>query len=105
MGLGRARRLILTGETIDTAAALQMGLVDRVVSQEQLYDTSLDMARGFLGMSRRILAVQKQVVSSWLEMGEEDAAEYSIKAFALCFATSDPQEAMTAFLEKRPPRF
>ena len=105
VGLGRARRLILTGETIDAAAALQMGLVDRVVSQEQLYDTSLDMARGFLGMSRRILAVQKQVVSSWLEMGEEDAAEYSIKAFALCFATSDPQEAMTAFLEKRPPRF
>ena len=105
VGLGRARRLILTGETIDAAEALQIGLVDKVVSPDQLHDAALDAAREFLGMSRRILAVQKQVVSSWLEMGEEEAAEYSIKAFALCFATPDPHEAMTAFLEKRAPRF
>ena len=56
-------------------------------------------------MSRYVLAAQKQIVSAWLEMGEEAAAEYSIKTFALCFATPAPHEAMTAFLEKRPPRF
>ncbi len=105
VGLGRARRLILTGETIDAEEALRIGLVDRVVPDRQLQEVALDTARGFLGMSRHILATQKQVVSSWLEMGEEEAAEYSIKAFALCFATSHPQEAMTAFLEKRLPRF
>ena len=52
-----------------------------------------------------MLSTQKEIVAKWLEMGEEEAAEYSIKAFALCFATSHPHEAMTAFLEKRPPRF
>ena len=105
VGLGRARRLILTGESIDAQEALRIGLVDEVVPSGQLHQVALDTARGFLGMSRRVLAVQKQVVSSWLDMGEAEAAEYSIKAFALCFATPDPHEAMTAFLEKRPPRF
>lgn len=56
-------------------------------------------------MSRHILATQKDIVARWLELSEEDSAEYTIKAFALCFATPYPKEAMTAFLEKRPPQF
>ena len=56
-------------------------------------------------MGRYILAAQKQIVSAWLEMGQDAAAEYSIKTFALCFNTPYPNEAMTAFLEKRPPQF
>jgi enoyl-CoA hydratase len=106
VGLGRARRLILTGgETIDAEAALSIGLIDQIVPAGQLYDAALDVARGFLNMSRYVLATQKQVASRWLEVGGEEAAEYSIKAFALCFATPFPNEAMTAFLEKREPRF
>ena len=62
-------------------------------------------ARGFLGMSPYVLSVQKDVVAKWLELVEDVAAEYSIKAFALCFATHHPREAMTAFLENREPRF
>ena len=105
VGLGRARRLILTGETIDAAEALQIGLVDRVVTGNELPDVALAAAREFLGMSRYILGTQKQIVSQWLELSAAEAAEYSIKAFALCFATPHPHEAMTAFLEKRTPRF
>ena len=52
-------------------------------------------------MSRYILSVQKDIVTKWLELGEQEAAEYSIKAFALCFATHHPREAMNAYLEKR----
>lgn len=105
VGLGRARRLLLTGDTIDAAEALQIGVVDRVVGKADLEQTALATAQTFLGLSRYVLAAQKQIVSAWLEMNEEAAAEYSIKTFALCFATPDPHEAMTAFLEKRPPRF
>ena len=105
IGLGRARRMLLTGETVDSAEALRIGLVDVVVDPEALDDAALDMARQFQGLSRRILATQKDIVARWLEIGEADSAEYTIKTFALCFATSDPHEAMTAFLEKRPPRF
>jgi enoyl-CoA hydratase/carnithine racemase len=105
VGLGRARKMILTGETIDAAEALRIGLVDQVVTRDQLDATATGIARPFAGMSRYVLATQKRIISSWLEMGEEDAAEYSIKAFALCFATAHPREAMDAFLEKREPRF
>ena len=65
----------------------------------------LQAARGFLGMSPYILAVQKDILAKWLELGEEAAAEYSMKAFALCFTTHHPREGMNAFLEKREPRF
>lgn len=105
VGLGRARRLALTGETVPAQEALGMGLVDRVVPKDGLKRAALDTAQGFLAMSPYVLSVQKDVVASWLEMGEEEAAEYSMKAFALCFATGHPHEAMTAFLEKREPRF
>ena len=104
MGLGRARRMLLTGETIDAEEALDVGVVDRVVPKAELEAAAFETAEAFLGMGRYILAAQKQIVSAWLEMGQEAAAEYSIKTFALCFNTPYPNEAMTAFLEKRTPR-
>jgi len=105
IGLGRARAMVLTGETVTAQEALQIGLVDQVVPGEHLQQAAVTAARGFLGMSPYVLAVQKDVVAKWLELGEDAAAEYSIKAFARCFATDHPREAMTAFLEKREPRF
>ena len=105
VGLGRARRMLLTGETVDADEALSIGLVDKVVPKAQLEEAAQETAETFLGMGRYILATQKQIVSAWLEMGQEAAAEYSIKAFSMCFNTPYPNEAMTAFLEKRPPRF
>ena len=105
IGLGRARRMLLTGETIDAVEAHRIGLVDEVVDAGGLRDAAMTMARQFQGMARPVLAAQKDIVAKWLELGEADAAEYTIKTFALSFATPYPNEAMTAFLEKRPPRF
>jgi len=87
IGLGRARAMVLTGETVSAQEALQIGLVDQVVPGEQLQQAAVKAARGFLGMSPYALAVQKDVVAKWLELGEDAAAEYSITAFAHCFAT------------------
>ena len=105
IGLGRARAMVLTGETVSAQEALQIGLVDQVVPGEHLHQAAVEVARGFLGMSPYVLSVQKDVVAKWMELGEDAAAEYGIKAFASCFATHHPREAMTAFLEKREPRF
>ena len=105
VGLGRARKMLLTGETIDAAEALRIGLVDQVVAHDKVHDAAMGTAREFLGMARPVLAAQKDIVARWLELGEAESAEYTIKTFALGFATPYPHEAMTAFLEKRPPRF
>ena len=105
VGLGRARKMLLTGEIIDAAEAHRIGLVDEVVANEEVHERVMATAREFLGMARPVLASQKDIVAKWLELGEAESAEYTIKAFALGFATPYPHEAMTAFLEKRAPQF
>ena len=105
IGLGRARRMLLTGETVNAAEALAMGLVDRVVSSDQLMDAAQETANTFLGMSRDVVASQKDIVAKWLELGEEDSAAFTIREFSRIFATSVPHEGMSAFLEKRAPNF
>ena len=105
IGLGRARRMLLTGETVNAAEALAIGLVDRVVSADQLMDAAQETANTFLGMSRDVVASQKDIVAKWLELGEEDSAAFTIREFSRIFATPAPHEGMSAFLEKRAPNF
>ena len=105
IGLGRARRLLLTGETVNAHEALAMGLVDRVVPADSLMAAAHEVASQFLGMSRDVLASQKNIVAKWLELGEEESAEFTIKEFSRIFNTPIPYEGMSAFLEKRAPEF
>lgn len=105
VGLGRARKMLLTGEIVDAGEAYRIGLVDEVVASDVVHERATATAREFLGMARPVLASQKDIVAKWLELGEAESAEYTIKVFALGFATPYPHEAMTAFLEKRAPRF
>ena len=103
IGLGHARRLLLTGETVGAQEALAMGLVDRVVPPDSIMVAAQGAANQFLAMSRDVLAAQKNIVVKWLELGEEESAEFTIKEFARMFTTSIPHEGMSAFLEKREP--
>jgi len=105
IGLGKARELILTGDIIDVDQADRLGLVNRVVPRDSLVKETREMAARLLGLSPMIISVQKDIMDKWLNLSEEQGAEYSAKAFALCFATSHPREAMEAFLEKREPRY
>jgi enoyl-CoA hydratase len=105
VGMSMARELILTGDIIDVDQADRLGLVNRVVSRDSLEKETRGMAARLLGLSPKIISVQKDIMDKWLNLSEEQGAEYSAKAFALCFATSHPREAMEAFLEKREPRY
>ena len=105
IGLGRARRLLLTGATINAPEALAIGLVDQVVPADQLMDVAHETANSFVSMSRAVLASQKGIVAKWLEVGEEESAAFTIKEFSRIFTTPTPHEGMSAFLEKRAPDF
>ena len=105
IGLGRARRLLLTGETVNASEAMAMGLVDMVVPADSLMQKAHETANQFLGMSRDVLASQKDIVTKWLELGEEDSAKFTIAEFSRIFKTPAPHEGMSAFLEKRKPNF
>ena len=105
IGLGKARELILTGDIIDAPEAEKLRLINKVVSRESLEKETRAMAARLVNLSPHILSVQKDIMDKWLNLNEEQGAEYSAKAFALCFATTHPMEAMEAFLEKREPLF
>jgi enoyl-CoA hydratase/carnithine racemase len=105
IGLGRACQMLLSGSPVNAQEALEIGLVDRVVAPEEVMSTAIDLAKDLLGMSRDVLASQKAIVAKWLEVSEEESNEFSIQEFIKRFKTTQPKEAMEAYLEKRPPRF
>jgi len=105
IGLSKARELILTGDIIDAPEAEKLGLINKVVSRENLEKETRIMAARLLNLSPHILSVQKDIMDKWLNLSEEQGAEYSAKAFALCFATEDQKEGMKAFMEKRKAEF
>lgn len=105
IGKGLAAELLYSGKIIDAQEACRIGLVNRVVAQEQLMTECMELA--FLISSKGPAAVRlcKEVVNNGLEMDLIRACSYEADLFALCFAGSEQKEGMSAFLEKRVPRF
>ena len=87
------------------AEAERIGLVNRVVPRSQLANATLEMASRLLAISPLVLSTQKDITDKWLNLGHDQGAEYSARAFAVGFSSTHPREAMEAFLEKREPRF
>ncbi len=105
MGVGRAREMMLIGDAIIAEEAVRAGLVGRVVAQTELRNATTELTDRLLGYSPTALRLQKKILNRWLPPDFEEAIQYSIEAFSECFATGEPHEAMSAFLEKRAPRF
>ncbi|MBI3626080.1 MAG: enoyl-CoA hydratase/isomerase family protein [Candidatus Rokubacteria bacterium] len=105
VGPGRAAEILLTGEMISASEALQWGLLNRVVPGDQLEAVTSDLAARILAAAPSALRLQKELIVRWRQTDLRSGVEYGINAFATCFATGEPREAMTAFLEKREPRF
>jgi len=94
-GAGFAKELILTGRTVGAEEALQRGLVNAIWEPGELLERTLETARLLAGKSTLALAAAKETANL--------AQEATI--FALLFSTQDAKEGMTAFAEKREPRF
>lgn len=105
VGKGRALELLLSGEMVDAAEAWRIGLVNRVLPAAELMPEAKRFARLLAGKGRTALRLCKEAVQQGLEMDQARAAAYEAELFGLCFADPDQREGMSAFLEKRPPRF
>ena len=103
VGRKRAMELALTGDVIDAATALDWGLVNRVVPDDQL-DEAVDelMARATRG-SRASKAWGKQTLYAQLDRPERDAYTTAIEVMAAASQLPGAREGMAAFLEKRHP--
>jgi len=106
IGASRAWELMLTGRVVDAEEADRIGLVLRVVPEHQLLDAALETARLIVGNSPWGIRMTKEVMWSQLEVGSLQAGiDLENRTQVLSSMTGDMQEAVTAFLEKRPPRF
>ena len=105
IGPGRAAEYLLTGEMITAEQAFQWGLVNRVAPASELEGVTRELAARILACAPTAVRVQKELFNRWRQTDLPSAIRYGINAFATCYATGEPREAMTAFLEKRPPKF
>lgn len=105
VGRGRALDLILTGDMIDAAEALRIGLVERVVPAGELRGIVTEYARKLLSKGPLALTRALDAVLSGGEMALPEALRLEASLFGLCFATEDMREGTRAFVEKRKPRF
>ena len=105
IGKGRACELIFTGDMIDAQEAYRIGLVNKVVTQEQLLPTCREMAARIVARGPVAVRLSKEAINNGLEMDLARACVLEADTFALCFASPEQKEGMTAFLEKRPAQF
>jgi enoyl-CoA hydratase len=105
IGKGPACELLFSGEMIDAAEALRLGLVNRVVPRAELQTVSVALAEKIASRGPLAVRLCKEAVNKGLEMGLAEACAHEAELFALCFASAEQKEGMAAFLEKRPARF
>ena len=106
VGASRAFELLLTGRLIDAREADKIGLVTRVVADDDVVESALETADLIVGNSPFGIRMTKEVMWSQLEIGSLQAGiDLENRTQVLSSFTGDLTEAMAAFMEKRPPRF
>lgn len=101
IGPTRAKHLIFTAETLDSAMALQLGLVNKVVAPESLIAEAQAMADNLLEKAPIALGFAKRLANLSFGADGVHLDELEVDLYSKCFRTSDQREGMNAFLEKR----
>jgi len=105
IGESVARELFLTGERFEARRALELGLVNRVVSQEALDEKVAEVAHLLLSSGPDAIAKCKELLQKVPAMNLEEAKGYTAEMIAGLRVSPEGQEGMASFLEKRKPRW
>jgi enoyl-CoA hydratase/carnithine racemase len=100
VGWGRARELVLTGDTIDAARALDWRLVEKVVPPDALDGAMEAWLCSILAGGREALRLQKALVRKWEDLPMREAIAAGIDAFAEAWEGEEPRRMMRAFLDR-----
>ena len=103
--VGKAKKMIYTGEPVSAAEAERIGLVDEVVPAGEELNEAKKLARKMMKTSPVALRLAKKSVNRGLQMPLNDALQMEALLFGEVFAADDVREGVKAFLEKREPVF
>ncbi|MCH2123048.1 MAG: enoyl-CoA hydratase-related protein [Pirellulaceae bacterium] len=103
VGLAPALEIILTGEPITADRAYELGLINRVVSRENLLDTAIGLAETIAGNAPLAVQRAKKLARAILGTSESRTWELNDEARIEIMASEDAREGPLAFSEKRPP--
>lgn len=98
IGWGRTRQLLLTGNTIDAAAALSWGLVEDVAAPADLDAAVERMLAGILDSGPHAIRLQKALIRDWEDLTVDVAVQNGIDCFASAWQTDEPRRMMQDFL-------
>jgi enoyl-CoA hydratase len=105
VGPANARMILYTGSRFDAVEAQRIGLVNRVVPDEELSDAVIDIARTIADNAPLSVAASKVSVDNAVKDSDARDMEAIKQMMTACFDSADYKEGRTAFMEKRPARF
>ena len=105
VGTAKACELIFTGESIDAAEALELGIVNAVVAPEELMAETYKLARKMVAGAPIAIQLAKRAIYHNQDVDLRAGLEFETFAQNICRETDDAREGIKAFVEKRAPAF
>lgn len=105
VGKARAKELCMTGVQITAQEAKEIGLVNKVFPKDQLWEETLKTAKVLATKGKVALRAIKRCIDRGFDVDLRDGCYLEAESFATVFSSPDAREGLTAFLEKRQPKF
>jgi len=105
VGLPKALDLCWTGEVIDAAEALRIGLVNRVIPHDRFEAEVAEFAAGLARAPQASVRLAKRTLRAALARTLDACLDAEDEAQRVCWESPDLHEGLTAFVDKRAPRF
>jgi enoyl-CoA hydratase len=105
VGKAMAKEICMTGGMISAQEAKEIGLVNKLFPQEELWEATMKTAGLMAQKGKVMLRTIKECVDRGIDMDLKNGCHMESEAFGLVFTSPDSKEGMTAFIEKREPEF
>ena len=105
VGVGKAVELITTGKIINAEESYRIGLANKICSTDQLMNESRKLASEILNNGPRAISSSLRCINDGLTMNVEKGMEIEVEEFSELFRHEERMEGLTAFIEKRDPKF
>ena len=105
VGMGRAKYMMFSGVMISAQEAYHFGLADRVCQPEKLMEEVQEFAEKVVANGPISIRAIKRAIEGGIELALEDALDFEFREYTRVSLSSDAEEGMRAFIEKKPPCF